>query len=243
MRQAPELVLRQGHLGAEGRAGLQAGIADAGGQARNIHVALPVGAGDDAADAGLPGAGVDGIGGRRIDLRQDECRRPAAHRVSGGVAALAAELGIVLQERFLLEIDERPRAMVVGLGGDAHLVGRHEAGGDELPQLGRAFRRDFMPEGYAQLVKQGFVAPDGIPAGHGRPLCILSLRLAPFVALHVVFECRRAFLRGRGKAPDQVGQLFCREVRLHRRFLRTHAPIAKNREQDKCYYPFHTAHH
>ena len=121
-RKALELLPGLGKIGLEFRAGLQDRYPETGPYAGSVHVALPVGPGDDAAFTGLPGAGEDGVGRRRVDLRQDECRSSGAQRVSGGVTAFSAE-GIVLAgKRRFLKVNKRTDALIMSLGRHPHLV-------------------------------------------------------------------------------------------------------------------------
>ena len=119
---ALELLPGLGKIGLEFRAGLQDRHPESGPYAGSVHVALPVGPGDDAAFTGLPGAGVNSVGRFWIDLRQNEGRRRGAHRMPGRIAAFSAE-GIVLAgKRRFLKIFEGPNSQIEGLGRYAHLV-------------------------------------------------------------------------------------------------------------------------
>ena len=77
----PELLLRQGHLLAELRRGLEAGIAYARHGTAGIDVALPVAPGDDSTLARLPCAGIYLFRGLRIDFGHEQGTGPGTDRM------------------------------------------------------------------------------------------------------------------------------------------------------------------
>ena len=212
--QAAELFLCLSHFGLETGAGLQTGEADRGCHARHVHVALPMRPGDDAAYAVVPGPGVQGVRRGGVDLGKQQRGCPSPHRVSGGVAAFAAQFRFLARKHLLVEYFEGPTAMVISFGRHAHLVRCGQAVHEHGPDGRGGFLRKGQAERDGKFIKQGLVRPNGIPLGHFGPRGVGALRLAPLILHDVVRKAVRQGIRRGGKALDQVRKLFRREIDL-----------------------------
>ena len=84
------------HLCTEGGAALQGAEADTGGRTAGIDVALPVGTHDDTAVAIVPAALEDLVGTLWSYLCKQQGNAPAAQRMAGGIAALAAKVVLLM---------------------------------------------------------------------------------------------------------------------------------------------------
>ena len=220
----PAFFLCTGHLGEEFGARVQGRHADAGGHPAGIHVALPVSAGDDPAFAVHPAPGLDGVGRGGIDFREEQRRRPAAHRVARRVTPLASQFVILPREGRLAEALEGAFAVVVGLGLHAHLVGGGQAVNHKPPDLRGVLRRDDQAEGLVELGEQGRIAPHGVPLGDFGALRVEALLLAPHVAQDVIGELGAHGVGRRRQALDQVRQLLRLEIRM--RGIMRDVPVA-----------------
>ena len=95
------------------------------------------------------------------------------------IGTLTGQFSLLVGEHLVLEALEGALTMIVGLGGDAHGVGRGHAGNHQFPDFGRVLGAHVQAEGHIKLGQEGLVGPHGVTLGNLGALGVQTLLLAP----------------------------------------------------------------